>query len=100
MKADEFIYPLYNIIVPSAWLEELADLGMGKAEVKPVEIETSVTHLPDVETVSSKETCTLGGWGSSLIVEAGSPLRKLGVVHRRSKSLRRESVNTGYMSIS
>jgi len=48
MKADETLIFSFVDLMLSAWLRELADLGMGQAEVTPVEAETSVTHLPDV----------------------------------------------------
>lgn len=49
-------------------------VGMGKAEVMPVETMISVTRLPDVACGNglADGTCALGSWGSSLVAEAGS----------------------------
>jgi len=58
---------------------------MGHAEVTPVEIKTSVTRLPhgaEAKRSRRRGTSAVGAWGPSLVAEAGSPLRRLGVVRR------------------
>ena len=78
MRADINLYTLPTILLLPARLKEPAGLGMRQAKVTPVEIKTSVTRLPHGEQAKRSHrrgTSAVGARGSSLVVEAGSPLR-------------------------